>query len=366
MNAIIRETNEQLSHDLPRTMKSSSLVQARRYLKRSGLYGLGEAYMNGEVHLDRLDELLEEIIVRTDILPAKYSPRVLWHLLRELWLNPQRGKGIFEVAQRHYDLGNDLFSAMLDSSMSYTCGIWRGARNLEEAQNTKLDLICRKLELKPGMKVLDIGCGWGNFAAYASARYGVSVVGLTVSKEQAVLARERCEGLPVEILLQGYEGFSGQFDRIVSIEMIEAVGKKNLSRFFSMIDRCLVKDGRFLLQAISGETFTRSSHRALDQFVIWLLRYIFPNGYLPTLKEITQPAQGAFVIEHMENFGLDYEKTLAAWQSNFERSWGSLAPRYGDRFRLMWRYYLCGCRALFRRRMVHLYQVVYRKSEIIG
>jgi cyclopropane-fatty-acyl-phospholipid synthase len=333
--------------------------------RREGVLGLGEAFVSGEWDMPDLTGFLYQIFTAPPLL-SRFNPRILAHLARELLLNPQRGKGAFEVARRHYDLGNDLFTVMLDRSMTYTCGYWPNASDLHSAQEAKLRLVCEKMQLAPGMKVLDIGCGWGNFAEYAASRYGVSVTGLTVSEEQAQLARERCKGLPVEILLCDYADFHGSFDRVVSIEMIEAVGRKNIGHFFEVVRRCLADNGLFLLQAISSDTFSKHSRSTLDQYIVWIVKYIFPNGYLPRMNELAEPARGRFVMEDLHNFSADYEKTLAAWLANFETGWSELAARYGDEFRRIWRFYLCGCAALFRARQVQLYQIVYAKNGVPG
>jgi cyclopropane-fatty-acyl-phospholipid synthase len=337
---------------------------------QGGLYALGEAYMRGEWESEDLHGLMFRLMTADSSIPVtlkKVSPRVIGYIAKDLVWNSQIGRGAFKVAEAHYDLGNDLFAKMLDkSTMTYTCGYWRNAADLEQAQVDKIDLLCRKLQLKPGMRVLDIGCGWGNFAAFAAKRYGVSVVGLTVSKEQAALARERCKGLDVEILLQDYQTFSGTFDRIVSIEMIEAVGRKNIPTFFSMVERCLVEKGLFALQVISAETFTRRSVPALDQYILWLRKRIFPNGYLPSFPQLIDPARGKMVIEDLHNFSADYAKTLNAWDVNFQVAWPSLKAKYGEPFYKMWGYYLKGCEALFNARMVQLYQIVYSKGGVVG
>jgi len=289
---------------------------------RGGLYELGESYMRGEWETNDLFQLLFQLVTgdtRSPVTLRKFSPRLIGSLIKDRVMNLQVGKRAFEVGEKHYDLGNDLFSKMLDAgSMSYTCGYWRNARNLDEAQTNKIDLLCKKLKLKPGMRVLDIGCGWANFAYHAAKNYGVSVVGLTVSKEQAALARERCQGLPVEILIQDYQ------------------------------------------------TFSLRSNAALDQFIMWLQRRIFPNGWIPSFPSIIDPARGNLVVEDLHNFSADYATTLRAWASNFEASWPSLRAKYGDEFRRMWLYYLQGCEALFTARMVQLYQVVYSKGGIPG
>ena len=245
-----------------------------------------------------------------------------------------------------------------------SCAYWKGAENLGQAQQNKIDLLCRKLMLTPGMRVLDIGCGWGNFAHYAASKYGVSVVGLTVSQEQARLARERCKGLPVEIVLEDYRNFSGQFDRVVSIEMIEAVGRKNMRGFFDMARRCLAPRGLFALQVIAAEIFTRKSSPILDQYILWLQKRIFPNGYLPNLAHLSAPDVEGFVIEDLQNFSVDYAQTLRAWSERFQAAWPTLSPQYGEPFRRMWMYYLHGCEAMFRTRLVQLYQVIYSNGGL--
>jgi cyclopropane-fatty-acyl-phospholipid synthase len=252
---------------------------------------------------------------------------------------------------------------MLDSSMTYTCGYWHGVTKLEDAQRQKLDLVCRKLRLEKGMRIFDIGCGWGNFAQYAASEYGAVVTGVTISKEQAALARHRCRDLPVEIVLGDYRTVSGSFDRIVSIEMIEAVGKKNLDTFFAHVFNRLEPGGLFLLQAISAETVSPYSRRRLDEFLIWILTYIFPNGYLPTITELVKPGRMQGVVEDIHNFGPDYELTLLSWAVNFERAWPSLRTGYDEQFYRMWQFYLYSCAALFRARITQVYQIVYAKPH---
>jgi cyclopropane-fatty-acyl-phospholipid synthase len=356
------------NHDCPQlNLMSTDMLDI---LNRGGLYALGEAYMRGDWDTADLSVLMSLIMTGDEKVPVKlnkFSPQVFSYLVKDRVLNPQTGKGAFEVAEKHYDLGNDLFSRMLDkSTMTYTCGYWSNANNLEAAQVNKIDLLCRKLQLKPGMRVLDIGCGWGNFAEYAARHYGVAVVGLTVSKEQAALARERCKGLDVQILVQDYQTYSGTFDRVVSIEMIEAVGRKNIPTFFAMVERCLVENGLFALQVISAETFSLRSQPALDQFILWLRRRIFPNGYIPSLPQLMDPARGKMVLEDLHNFSADYAKTLRAWDVNFQSAWPELKDKYGEAFRRMWLYYLNGCEALFDARMVQLYQIVYSKGGVPG
>lgn len=335
-------------------------------LRTGGLYELGESYMRGEWDVPDLVDLMRHIFTQSALIPVKHSklsPRFIKFFLTDRIRNSQIRDGAYEVGRRHYDLGNDLFSAMLDrETMTYTCGYWKNAKTLEEAQVAKIDLLCRKLRLESGMRVLDIGCGWGNFARYAAKNYGVSVVGLTVSKEQAALARKRCEGLHVEIVLEDYRNFKGVFDRVVSIEMIEAVGRKNMTGFFSMVQRSLKTGGLFALQAISAEIFSQHSSVTLDQYILWLQKRIFPNGYLPNIDHLAAPSKHGMVIEDVHNFSFDYALTLSAWFERFSAAWPEIVDSYGETFRRMWTYYLLGCEALFRERMVQLFQVVYSKG----
>lgn len=371
--------NEALTEELiPRGTTPSTVSKMTRHtpfeaiqtIARQGIDVLGDAYMTGSWTTPHLDQTMAAIFSESPLagppLPlsnrlARHG-RVLRYLVTAGLCNLQQGAGSLEVAHRHYDLGNDLFEAMLDRSMTYTSGVWRGAKTLEEAQRAKLDALCKKMDLQPGMSVLDIGCGWGNFAEYAAREYGVLVTGITISTEQARYARERCAGLTVTILEQDYRHVQGTFDRVVSIEMIEAVGKKNLGVFFDTIHRSLKPNGLLALQAISAETVTRYSSRRLDEFLLWILRHIFPNGYLPTLPELMTPARSAFVLESLDNLGDSYEKTLLAWEKHFVEQWSTLSHRYDEQFFRMWRFYLLSCAALFRIRMTHVYQIVYRRA----
>jgi cyclopropane-fatty-acyl-phospholipid synthase len=249
---------------------------------------------------------------------------------------------------------------MLDKRMNYSCAYWKGARTLNKAQENKLELICKKLYLKPGMKVLDIGCGWGAFAKYAAEKYGVEVVGITVSKEQVALAKELCTDLPVEFRLQDYRDVNEKFDRVVSVGMIEHVGYRNYRDYFKVAERCLNDDGLFLLHTI-GEV------RSVKNINAFTHKYIFPNGMLPSIAQLAKAAEGLFLIEDLHNFGADYDKTLMAWYENFKNSWAEIKDQYDERFYRMWSYFLLSSAGGFRARNTNqLWQIVLSKKGVSG
>lgn len=350
------------SPHLPRGMRIVDPAAIRR-IRREGIVGMGESFMDGQWTADRLDEVLYEVFTQ----PARRLSPLAWAKMLaavadKLLVNRQAAR-VFRIGEEHYDLGNDLFEVMLDRSMTYTSGYWAAANNLDAAQEAKLDLLCRKLELAPGMRVLDIGCGWGNFAHHAASRYGVQVTGLTVSKEQAKVARQRCAGLLVDIRVQDYREVNGRFDRVVSIEMIEAVGPKNMPVYYRTVDRCLADGGLFALQAITGHTLTRHSDRRLDQYILWLVRHIFPDGYLPRPAEMVAGYGTTLTVLDWHAFTDDYDRTLMAWADRFNAGWPSLADRYGERFRRRWHFYLYGCAAAFRAQLAQVVQVVYAKGQ---
>ncbi len=288
---------------------------------------------------------------------------ILFHFLRSTLINLQSPSRAYIVGEQHYDIGNDLYAKMLDKRMVYSCGYWSAplapARNLDEAQEGKLDLICKKLGLKPGQKILDVGCGWGSFAKFAAEKYGVGVVGITISKEQAALARERCKGLPIEIRVEDYRSTAGTFDHIVSVGMFEHVGLKNYRTFFKKMKSLLKDDGLFLLHTIGSSVDLRASDP-------WIEKYIFPGGLLPSVGQIGKALDRQFVVEDWHNFGADYDTTLMAWYKNFERAWPTLQDKYDERFRRMWRYYLMSMAGMFRSRGTQLWQIVLSKRGVHG
>ena len=320
-----------------------------------GSLGLGESYMDEWWDAESLDGFLFHLLV------ARLDQRVhgageIWDALRARLLNLQSRERSREVGERHYDLGNDLYAAMLGKRLVYSCGYWTQAdgrvlADLDAAQEAKLDLVCRKLRLRPGMRVLDIGCGWGEALKFAAERYGVSGVGITISKEQADYARNLCSGLPIEIRLQDYRELDEPFDAALSIGMFEHVGVKNYRGYMEVARHCLAQGGLFLLHSIG-------TNRSVNHTDPWIGRYIFPNSMLPSAAQIAEAVEGLFVIEDWHNFGPDYDRTLQAWRDNVERAWPSLPARYDQRFRRMWRYYLAASMATFRIRNSQLWQVV--------
>ena len=329
---------------------------------RQGTLGLGEAYMDGWWDAPKLDEFFHKVIAADLKRKVGLSWPLIKTVIRAAFLNLQSYRRAFEIGERHYDNGNDLYQAMLDKRMTYTCGYWSGkpkAGTLDEAQEAKLDLVCRKLGLKAGEHVLDIGCGWGSFAKFAAERYGARVTGITVSREQAELGREMCKGLPVELRLEDYREVRGKFDHVVSLGMFEHVGKKNYRVFMKIVDRCLAEGGLFLLHTIG-------SKRSVNSTDPWIGKYIFPNGMLPSMKQIAKAAEGLFVMEDWHNFGADYDPTLMAWFRNFEKAWPSLRGKYGERFHRMWKYYLLSCAGAFRARHIQLWQMVFSKKGVSG
>lgn len=273
--------------------------------------------------------------------------------------NYQTRKRAWIVGKEHYDLGNDLFSRMLDPYMQYSCAYWKDAETLEQAQQAKLRMICEKLQLKPGMKLLDIGCGWGGLAQFAAQEYGVSVQGVTISAEQQKMAQDRCAGLDVKILLQDYRDLDEQFDRIVSVGMFEHVGPKNYRTYFEVVAKNLKPDGLFLLHTIGSN----QTDLNVDP---WINKYIFPNGCLPSVAHIASKSEDLFVLEDWHNFGCDYDRTLMAWYDAFQQSWPEIKDNYSDRFYRMFTYYLNACAGAFRARNIQLWQVLLSPKGVEG
>ncbi len=323
-----------------------------------GSLGLGESYMDGWWDCEALDEFFYRIMhaeLNRRVRPVREAAT----LLKAMILNLQKQSRAFEIGEHHYDIGDDLYQAMLDRRMIYSCAFWKKSRSLDQAQEQKLDLIFRKLGLQKGMKVLDVGCGWGGALKYAVEKFGVTGVGVTVSINQAQAAERICQNLPVDIRLQDYRDLGGSFDRIWSIGMIEHVGVKNYRTYMRVMHTCLKPDGLFLLHTIGG-------NRSVYKTDAWTGKYIFPNSMIPSLRQLALAWEDLFVVEDLHNIGINYTKTLKQWHRNVERHREKLGDKYSNRFFRMWRYYLLSCAGTFRARRLNVWQIVLSPGGVPG
>ncbi|WP_035890507.1 cyclopropane fatty acyl phospholipid synthase [Legionella norrlandica] len=319
--------------------------------------GLGESYMDGWWDCKRIDLFISKLIKANLESKIKINLKFAFKIFLSKLFNLQTRRRSLQVGKQHYDVGNDLFQIMLDHNMNYTCGYWKTATNLEQAQLDKLKLTCEKLHLKPNMRLLDIGCGWGSLAKYAAENYGVSVIGITISQQQYELAKIRCKNLPIEIRFSDYRDLDEKFDRIVSLGMFEHVGYKNYRKYMEIVHKCLNDEGLFLLHTIgSNESATKA--------MPWISKYIFPNGMVPSIMQIGKASEKLLVMEDWHNFGADYYKTLMAWHENFNRGWDQIKSHYNEKFFRMWNYYLLSCAGAFEARMLQLWQIVFSKKGI--
>ena len=320
---------------------------------------LGETFMARWWDAEKPDQLFERIFQSNLEEKIKSSWPARWLSLKSAVLNRQTSARAYTVGKKHYDIGNELYVLMLDPTMSYSCGYWSGANNLEQAQLNKLDLICRKLRLKPGMKFLDIGCGWGSLVKFACENYGVKASGITISKEQLKLAKQRCRKLPIDLKLQDYRDLTSdqtRYDAVASVGMIEHVGCKNYHEFMKTVNHCLKPDALCLLHTIGNNI----SENHTDP---WIEKYIFPNSMLPSLAQISRSCENVLSIVDLHNFGPDYDHTLISWYHNFVENWDKLKHKYDQRFFRMWKYYLLTSAAGFRTRRMQLWQILLTKTH---
>ncbi len=324
----------------------------------SGSLGFGESYMDKQWDCPKLDELITRI--HRAELPRKIEKNISLFLkiAKERLVNLQTKKRALVVGKRHYDLGNEFFQKMLGPTMAYSCGYDPfGVKSLDEAQTDKFDLICRKINLKEGDRILDIGCGWGGFALHAATRYGASVVGITISKEQAAFAEKLCKHTRnVEIRLKDYRDVNEKFDHVVSVGMMEHVGPKNYQEYMQTVDRCLKKNGLFLLHTIGSDKRTNYADS-------WFDEYIFPNSVIPTACQLDKAYAGIFTREDMHNFGPCYDRTLMHWYANFKEHLQELQAQYGETFCRMMEFYLLCSAGGFRARELQLWQFVFSKKR---
>ncbi len=338
-------------------------VYNQRFYQRvlaQGSIGLGESYMDGWWDCHRLDEFFNKLLKAK--LNEKFNKDTFLNSIRAKIFNPQNIRKSREVGEKHYDIGNELYEKMLGKSMVYSCGYWKGVDNLDQAQEDKLELICKKVELEPDMRVLDIGCGWGSFAEYASRKHKVEVTGLTISKEQKKYAEERYIGQRVDIRLEDYRDFEpkGKFDAIVSIGMFEQVGLNNYRTFMEKAEECLDNNGLFLLHTIGKNTPRNAGHKEP-----WINKHIFPGGFLPSVSQIAKASERLFTMEDWHNFGKDYDTTLMAWHKNLTDNWDEIKEKgnYDNRFKRMFDYYLMCCAGAFRSSNNRLWQIVFSKGR---
>jgi len=260
---------------------------------------------------------------------------------------------------RHYNHDASVFMSFLDPYNQYSCGYFKGTNDLDRAQEQKLELICRKLDIRPEDRVLDVGCGWGGFAKYAAQHYGCQVTGITISQAQLNHAEEYCKGLPVTLLKLDYRDLKGEFDKIVVCGMMEHVGYRNYRRFFKVLSGSLRPHGLLLVQTI-GSLVTQTH---CDP---WFDKYIFPNGLAPSLKQVTTAAERTLVVEDIHNMGSYYDKTLIAWMERFNENLGHYRETNGERAYRMWKYYFLSMAGAFRSRRMQLWQVVFSRTGVYG
>ncbi|EQB99230.1 cyclopropane fatty acyl phospholipid synthase [Photorhabdus temperata] len=357
-NEMLQEAGIQINGHNPYDIQVKNPDFYKRVLQQGSL-GLGESYMDGWWDCERLDIFFYRVL-RAGLenkMPNNFKDimRIAITRLRNL----QTPKRSWIVGHQHYDLGSDLFTRMLDPYMQYSCGYWKQAKTLEQAQLDKLKLICEKLELSPGMTLLDIGCGWGGLSAYAAKNYGISVTGITISAEQQKYAQKQCTNLDVKIILKDYRDLHEQFDRIVSVGMFEHVGPKNYATYFDVVQRNLKPDGLFLLHTIGSSKAKASADP-------WISKYIFPNGCLPSIDQIAHTSKNCFVMEDWHNFGADYDRTLMVWYERFIASWPEIQDNYSPTFKRMFSYYLNASAGAFRARDIQLWQIMFSPKGIEG
>lgn len=317
--------------------------------------GFGEAYMEGWWDCQRLDELVARLLSSRVVDKVRGSWKLAVPLLKATLFNLQSVGRSHIIADQHYNLDNNLFFSFLDPYNQYSCAYFNGTEDLAQAQLKKMDLIISKLRLTPSDQVLDIGFGWGGLAQYMAEKTGCHVTGVNIADEQIRYARKRVQNLPVDIVSCDFREIKGKFDKIVSVGMYEHVGHKNYKTFMRVVDKSLKKDGIFLLHTIGSNCTQLNSD-------LWINKYIFPNGMLPSLAQIARVSEGLFVIEDLHNLGPHYDKTLMAWNSNFQNSWDELSKRYDEKFKRMWEYYLLSCAGAFRARYNQLWQIVFTKT----
>lgn len=315
-----------------------------------GSLGLGDSYLDGWWTCDDVGELIRRLLVSgiPDFMPRldAFRMRVRSHLY-----DGQDRVHSKQVAEEHYNEDPQFFMGVLGRTNSYTCGRWQGVSTLDDAQEQKMDLLCRKAELLPGKTVLDIGCGWGGFLAHATSKYGVQGIGISISEPQLEYARSKYHNLPIDFRMQDYRDFDGKVDSIVSICMIEHVGPRHYREYFEMARKAIADTGVFALQCIV-------SHKEKTVSDPWLDKHIFPNGNLVTLSALRSSIRDLFHIVDEEYFGADYVKTLTAWYQNLVRGKSAIESKYGTKHFRKYEYYFQSCIGAFKSGRITVGQIV--------
>ncbi|MCH8233566.1 MAG: cyclopropane fatty acyl phospholipid synthase [Bacteroidetes bacterium] len=351
VESLLREGGITINGDQPQDIQVHDNRLYNRVISKGSL-GLGEAYMDGWWDCEKLDDFF----YRINRFGVEHKAGKSWAKkladLKAFFFNMQNQAKSKISVREHYDISNEFYMSFLDPYNQYTCGYFRDTDELDRAQEDKLDLICKKLDIHKEDRVLDIGCGWGGFSRFAAEKYGYNVTGITISDQQLNYATEYCKDLPVTLKKMDYRDLSEKFDKILICGMIEHVGYKNYRRIMEVVHQCLNDSGKFLLQTIGARTSTRT----MDP---WMSKYIFPNAMLPSMKQLSRATEGLFVMEDWQNFGAYYDQTLMAWYENFKRNWSKHKSKYNERFYRMWEYYLLSSAASFRARKNQLWQIVF-------
>ena len=322
-----------------------------------GSLGLGESYMDGEWDAVDLAEFFNKVLVGGVADKIRITPNLLWQIAQAKLLNMKNIERSRRVARMHYN-ETDAYKASLDARMTGSCGYWpEGVSNLDQAQEAKLDLVCRKIGLKPGQLVWDIGCGWGAFMGFAAEKFGARCVGVTVSPDQAAYGRDRYKDLPIEFQVKDYRQFEGKTDHVVSMGMFEHVGHKNYRAYFEKARSVIKDDGLFMMHTIGSQWSS-------DTIEPWLEKYIFPGGVIPSMAQIGKAIDGLWSVVDVHNIGPHYDKTLCAWYDNFERKWKRRNTPDEVRFYRLWKYYLLCCAGGFRAKVLQVWQFVLSPTGV--
>jgi cyclopropane-fatty-acyl-phospholipid synthase len=333
-----------------------------RVLRQANL-GFAESYMDGWCDLKQIDEIYYRFLRNELHRKLRLSVKQLLQILLARIVNLQTPGRAKRDTNAHYDLSNELFSLFLGDTPLYTCGYWnREGMTLEEANRAAFDLSCRKLQLVPGARLLDVGCGWGAFLKFAAQNYGITGLGVNISRPQLEACEVACRGLPVDFLFEDCRLLDRQryregFDAISSIAMINHIGPKNYRQYFSTMHAVLKDKGLLLLQGIANQEKMYTN----DPF---MNKYIFPNGVCPSVSQLLEPAESYFVLEDFHNFTSFYPNTLKAWNANFQRNWEQIRKLdFDERFRRMWEIYFLSAAGTCRAREVLIFQAVFSKGR---